>query len=124
MFMLFSHLLGHTQYFENNLFEDAKKLFSQLLCDLKTVPVSPRTQDQNVKVTKSLFTLESGLSKLRVRAYCSDNFEQVRLSNTYKLSSDGYRFCCCWDRQCHSLWRLVEQLIALRAAMLVCFTKT
>lgn len=87
MVMLFSHLLVLNQYFENNLFEDAKKLFSQLMCDLKTIPVSHRKQDENMKVTKSLFTLESGLSKLMIRAYCLDNFEQVRLSNTYKLSS-------------------------------------
>lgn len=60
--MLFSHLLGLNQYFENNLSEDAKELFSQSMCDLKTIPVSPRKQDENMKVTKSLFTLESGLS--------------------------------------------------------------
>lgn len=60
--MLLSHLLGLNQYFENNLFEDAKKLFSQLVCDLKTIPVSPRKQDENMTVTKSLFTLENGFS--------------------------------------------------------------
>lgn len=87
MVMLVSHLLGLNQCFENNLFEDAKKLFSQLMCDLKTIPISHRKQDENMKVTKSLFTLESGLSKLMIRAYCLDNFEQVRLSNSYKFSS-------------------------------------
>lgn len=46
----------------------------------------PQNQRENRKVTQSLFTLESGVSKVTIRAYL-DNFEQVRLGKSCKLSN-------------------------------------
>lgn len=89
--MPFSHLPRLNQYLENNLFEDAKKLFSPSVCDLKNIPISPRNQDENVKVTKSLFTLK--VVSLMIRACFVGNFNQVSLGSTHQL--DGYRFCYC-----------------------------
>lgn len=112
--------MGLYQCFENNLFEDAKKLFSQLVCELKTIPVSPRNQDEYMKVTKSLFTLESGLSNLTIRAYCSDNFEQVRLGSTYKLGSEMVTDSAAAGNINFTSFGV----IVIRAATPVCFTKT
>lgn len=53
--MLFAPPLGLSQCFENNLFKDAKNLYSQVGCDLSFHP------ENKMKIGKSLLTLESGL---------------------------------------------------------------